>query len=245
VNNIILFTNIQRMSLSNEKVIKIFKKNDIPIPQKILKKDKQLAELLTIAGIGKKLATQLIQKYPKISKSNIHNFFTQIQYSSMIDLILKPIKQIPNHHVKNIVKELMYNNDCKYFITGSYRRKIQTVSDIDLVMYKCDINKITDTKLWVMISAGTRKVSGIFCSMMYPVKIDIWMVDKKEELPYTILYSTGSYMHNIIMRNKAKRMGLKLTQYGLTCNNKSFFTAKSEHDIYEKLGMKYKKPENR
>ena len=54
-------------------------------------------------------------------------------------------------------------------------------------------------------------------------------------------------MHNIIMRNKAKRMGLKLTQYGLTrnTNNKTFFTAKSEHDIYAKLGMKYKKPKDR
>lgn len=235
------------MSLTSERVIKIFKKNDIPIPAKILKKDMQLAELLTIAGIGKKLATQLIQKYPKISKSNIHNFFTQIPYASMIDLILKPVKQIPNHHVNGIVKELMYNNDdCKYFITGSFRREVPIVSDIDLVMYKCDISKITNTGLWVMISAGSRKVSGIFCSMKYPVKIDIWMVDKKEELPYTILYSTGSYMHNIIMRNKAKRMGLKLTQYGLTRNNnKTFFTAKSEHDIYAKLGMKYKKPKDR
>ena len=87
-----------------------------------------------------------IQKYPKISKSTLFQYFIEIPYVSIIDLKLKPVKSIPHHHVTKIVNEFI-QTDCEYFITGSWRRECKKVSDIDLVMYKCDINKILNIKI--------------------------------------------------------------------------------------------------
>lgn len=63
-----------------------------------------------------------------------------------------------------------------------------------------------------------------------------------------LLYSTGSQSHNIKMRNKAKRKGMLLNQTGLyDRETKELLSgkAKSEKFFFDKLDMKYLKPEER
>lgn len=65
--------------------------------------------------------------------------------------------------------------------------------------------------------------------------------------PYALLHLTGSKGHNIGMRALAKRQKMLLNQYGLfrvsgTERRQVRPLARSEQDIFRKLGKKYKPP---
>lgn len=63
-----------------------------------------------------------------------------------------------------------------------------------------------------------------------------------------LLYSTGSQAHNILMRRKAQRNGMKLNQMGLFDRETGELLSKnanSEKWFFDKLDMKYKEPQLR
>ena len=68
---------------------------------------------------------------------------------------------------------------------------------------------------------------------------------------FTLLYFTGSGQFNIDMRNHALSLGYSLSEYGLKYSkgkNKGNFVEhkfENEKDIFEFLGIKYIKPEDR
>src|SRR6185295_19693388 len=52
-------------------------------------------------------------------------------------------------------------------------------------------------------------------------------------------YFTGSKAHNIRMRERAIKLGLKLNEYGLFDANDKFVAGLTEEGIFEKLGLLY------
>ncbi len=67
------------------------------------------------------------------------------------------------------------------------------------------------------------------------------------EYPAALLYFTGSQEHNTQLRGRAKRMDLKLNEYGLFQNESpnSPLPCASEAEIYAALGLAYIEPELR
>ena len=63
-----------------------------------------------------------------------------------------------------------------------------------------------------------------------------------ESYYYALLYFTGSMELNKKMREIAKSKKLKLSEYGLFDENDKKFKAKSERDIFKKLGLEYLHP---
>ena len=59
-----------------------------------------------------------------------------------------------------------------------------------------------------------------------------------------LLYFTGSYENNQIMRMRAKKLGYKLNEYGLYKNDEMLFVL-SEQEIFHKLKMEYLTPDKR
>jgi DNA polymerase (family 10) len=55
-------------------------------------------------------------------------------------------------------------------------------------------------------------------------------------------YFTGSKAHNIRMRERAIKMGLKLNEYGLFDSNDKSIAGITEQEIFEKLGLPYIPP---
>jgi DNA polymerase beta len=74
-------------------------------------------------------------------------------------------------------------------------------------------------------------------------RIDIRLIPY-ESIYTALVYFTGSYELNKIMRRKAKELGYKLNEYGLYKNNK-FIYITSEKELFKKLDMKYLKPTER
>src|SRR5438132_4935887 len=55
-------------------------------------------------------------------------------------------------------------------------------------------------------------------------------------------YFTGSKAHNIRMRERAIKQGLKLNEYGLFDSNEKCIAGAEERDIFETLGLPYIPP---
>jgi len=129
-------------------------------------------------------------------------------------------------------------------IAGSYRRKVSTCKDIDLLVVVSSLSGITSeldhTPEFVKTTSGSEILRGYYKG----IPIDILRVNKDEYATY-LLYRTGSAEFNIRMRGIAKRLGYKLNEHGLFDLTGSRVLIQSEKDVFDKLGMDYLEPEKR
>lgn len=248
--------------MNRDQIIKIYKEWKIQIPISIKDSDEKIDikklssdELLmlksiplwNIRGIGPSLAMKLTSM--KININNLDKHLDKLPEVTQIWLKYKPLDKIPHNIIPKIVEKFLpfIKNP---IIVGSYRRNKPTSGDIDILYDGSDLDKLL-TKLselhkdkWTIYSKGDMKIAGIFhLNKNKCVEIDLWICDQKNKHAM-LLYSTGSKNFNIIMRMVAKRKGFKLNQYGLF-KDQVLIETKSEKDIFDKLGMKYKDPQFR
>lgn len=139
-------------------------------------------------------------------------------------------------------------------ITGSYRRKEKTSGDIDiLITTRNDSSEIFKKFVSVLIekeilhkehlSFGTKKWLGygLVGTPERYARIDLLFTSQKQ-LPFALLYFTGSQEFNEGMRAHAKKLGYSLNEYELKNVNRTF---KEEKDIFQFLGLEYVPPEER
>jgi DNA polymerase (family 10) len=117
-------------------------------------------------------------------------------------------------------------------LAGSARRKKATCGDLDILSYYP----------WV----GEREMGQLFggTGLYRGVQVDISRVPIGAEGTY-LMHATGSAEENVRLRKKAKRLGLKLNQYGLWAGTENLASGMSEQDIYKTLGEPYVPPEER
>lgn len=128
---------------------------------------------------------------------------------------------------------------------GSFRRRQETVGDIDLLVIGKDHKKIIDHFVnhpeAVHVTAhGDTKGSFI---MEGDQQVDLRVVDK-ESWGSALQYFTGSKEHNVKLRGFAKEQGIKLNEYG-AYKGEEKVAGETEASMYECLGMQYIPPEMR
>jgi DNA polymerase (family X) len=132
-------------------------------------------------------------------------------------------------------------------VGGSIRRKKEVIRDIDIVASSEDPAGVIAffTKLPVVehiVAAGETKASVTLAS---GIAADLRVVSE-EQFPYALQYFTGNQDHNVRLRGIAKKMGLKLNEYGLfRIDDNSLVKCAEEADIYRALGLAYVPPELR
>lgn len=138
--------------------------------------------------------------------------------------------------------ESIYNID-NIEIAGSFRRKLETVKDLDIVVSsdESDISdKIIQSNYFKDFKEkGDKKISLLVNN--FPVDI---RVCKKEDFFTTLHHFTGSKFHNEKLRGIAKDKGYKLNEYGLFMGDEKVLI-RSEEDIYKNLSLPYIIPEMR
>lgn len=188
-------------------------------------------------------------------------------------------KRIPYNEATNIIKDFKLrarfcpSNKCirlKIIVAGSYRRKKDTLKDIDLIIiypkkyaqYKDDILKsikLNDSKLTnkqIRSIIPNPKMQGEMHSqfkvILYnPPKVDILLdlfLIPEESLPFALFHYTGSKQFNIRTRAYVKKMGMLLNQYGLynsKTGKKINTDIKTERDLFNYLNITYKSPKQR
>ncbi len=128
---------------------------------------------------------------------------------------------------------------------GSFRRRKETIGDVDLLAVSNYPEKVMDffTSVYKdssIMSKGQKK-SSIRLSSGLQVDLRVFSED---EFGSAMMYFTGSKEHNVELRKIAISKRLKLSEYGLFYGNKTL-ASKTEEEIYKKLGMGYIEPEMR
>jgi DNA polymerase (family 10) len=128
---------------------------------------------------------------------------------------------------------------------GSLRRGRDTVGDLDLLVTGRDHQGIAHhfasfPGVAQILAKGEDKVS---VKLKNDMQVDIRLLER-HCYGAALQYFTGSKEHNVALRERAKRRGWKLSEYGLFDGNK-VIASRDEKDIYEKLGLEWIPPELR
>ena len=165
------------------------------------------------------------------------------RFGKALQMILDAVNQAQGTHLE-------------YHFSGMYRRDLSMVSDIDVVLYTTVPGEVR--KDWPLVldalehmgyvravkADGPERFEGI--ANLGPnyeaVRINIYKVDDIAELPYVMLYTTGSQQYNILMRWDAKGLGYHLTNRYMLNPAGQRVPATSEKDIYAALNLPYTDP---
>ncbi len=132
-------------------------------------------------------------------------------------------------------------------VAGSMRRRRETVKDLDFVVDGSDADAIMKAFTEMpgierVVNHGETKSSVL---MKSGIPADLRVV-ASDEFAAALNYFTGSKEHNTHLRGRAKKMGMKLNEYGLYRDgDEKFIPCRDESDIYKALGLAYIEPELR
>jgi len=131
-------------------------------------------------------------------------------------------------------------------IAGSLRRQKETIGDLDLVAASSDQEALADAFAEAqfvdeVLAHGPTKVyikAG-------GVEVDLRIV-VPEAFGALLHHFTGGQAHNIALRERAVKMGLNISEYGLAqAGTQRYEPVASEAEIYSRLGLDYIPPELR
>ncbi|MFO8057321.1 MAG: DNA polymerase/3'-5' exonuclease PolX [bacterium] len=133
----------------------------------------------------------------------------------------------------------------KYEVAGSFRRRKETVGDLDILVQAKDrdraLEKILSYKeIGEVQSRGSEKSSVVLKSGL---QVDFRFFDP-ENFGAALCYFTGSKAHNISLRKRAQDKGWKLNEYGIFEKDK-LLAGRTEEDLYKQLSLKWVPPELR
>lgn len=128
---------------------------------------------------------------------------------------------------------------------GSIRRKNEIVKDIDIVASTKNPQEVMNLFVSVeeaeeVTAKGDTKSS---IRLKSQVNADIRIVSDNQ-YPYALHHFTGSKEHNTAMRSMAKKLNIKMNEYGLFKDG-NLIECKSEEEIFKVFEMDYIPPELR
>jgi DNA polymerase (family 10) len=130
---------------------------------------------------------------------------------------------------------------------GSIRRRTETVKDLDIIATASDPAALTDyfTKLtWVAEVEAKGKTKATVVSHD-GLRFDLRVVPP-EAYGNLLQHFTGSKAHNVALREDAVRRGFSVSEYGVKeVGSGEVFTARTEEELYERLGYRWITPELR
>lgn len=132
-------------------------------------------------------------------------------------------------------------------MAGSYRRRKETVGDLDILVTSADQTAIIDhftrfEDVQEVIKKGNDRCSVLLKSN---VRVDLVVFEEKIE-GSALLYLTGSKAHTVKLRERAVDQEMKLNEYGLFSEDEDEAAASEKEEIiYDKLGLNYIEPELR
>ena len=132
-------------------------------------------------------------------------------------------------------------------VAGSIRRWKETVKDIDILATSARPEKVMRvfTSLPIVrevLEHGTKKSSVLTAE---GIRVDLRVV-AESSFGAALQYFTGSKEHNIKLREMARRIGLKINEYGIFLENDDMqIGGRREGEIYTALGLPFIPPELR
>lgn len=122
-----------------------------------------------------------------------------------------------DQHVAPLLEYLREDEKVERFdVAGSYRRRRETVGDIDILVVATDAHAVMERFLGhadirKMQSTGDTRSSVVLKSGL---QVDLRIVLPKSH-GAALVYFTGSKEHNVKLRQRAQKKGLRVSEYGV------------------------------
>lgn len=133
-------------------------------------------------------------------------------------------------------------------VAGSIRRGRETVGDIDIVVASDSGHDavfdrfVSLPEVAEVLVRGETKTSA---RLRIGIQVDVRVVTPTQ-FGAALHYFTGSKEHHLKLRTRAKKMGLKINEYGVFPRDSDTPVAsQTEHDLYRVLGLDFIAPEIR
>jgi len=231
-----------------------------------------LPDMLRIQGLGPKKVkvlfdqlgiesiAQLKQAAEEHRLQNLDGFGARTEENILVgidslerhaDRFLYPVASEAARRIVESLKRLPGVTACE--ITGSLRRKKETIGDIDILVSASEKQRkpimqafSSHEEVVRVIAQGETKSS---VTLRIGINCDVRIVSKAE-FPFALNYFTGSKEHNVEMRSRALAKGWSLNEYGFSPakggkGKRRIPECTTENDLYRALGLEFVPPELR
>src|SRR5215217_847588 len=226
--------------------------------------DPGLRELLGLPGLGRERVRELherlgvrslqeleaaahdgkISELPGFGKKTEQNILEAIEQGNTTEKRVKlSVAEQVAKSLEDYLKGIKAVDEA--VVAGSYRRKQETVGDLDVVVaskkgVEVIGNFVEYEDVQKVVSKGKTRTSVVLRSGL---QVDLRVIPK-ESFGAALLYFTGSQPHHVALRDMSLKKKLKINEYGLF-EGDDRIAGNTEEDIYNKLGLAYVEPELR
>jgi DNA polymerase (family 10) len=215
--------------LGAKRVAKVYKELEISTPEQ-LKEAINSGRVRELEGFGKKTEQNILEEIERLEKEQ-----TKRKKLTVAEEIAEPL-------MKYLKKADGIKDIC---IAGSFRRRKETVKDLDILVTCKRGSNIMDhftgyEDVQKVVSKGKTRSTVLLRSNF---QVDLRVV---QQLSYgaALVYFTGSKEHNIAIRKIGIKKNYKLNEYGVF-KGKKRVAGKTESEVYKKLSLSYIEPELR
>ncbi len=222
-----------------------------------------LVDMLSIEGLGPKRIKTLYEKLGIASMEDLRRAAQNGEIEklpgfgpTLVQKILKGIRLLKKaghrfkwseakEYVEDILAYMGQIELSHLDVAGSYRRKKETVGDLDILATAKDFSEVIRhfvkyPKIKEVVSAGSTRSTVILNN---DLQVDLRSVED-ESYGSALHYFTGSKAHNIAIRKIAIELGLKVNEYGIF-RGEERIAGKTEEEVYKAVGLCYIEPELR
>ncbi|CAN5484163.1 DNA polymerase/3'-5' exonuclease PolX [soil metagenome] len=132
-------------------------------------------------------------------------------------------------------------------IAGSARRMVETCKDVDIIATATEPKKLAEalSSHELIATSGKPGPNGLKSSTHTGISVDLRIVEP-EAYGNLLQHFSGSKAHNVALRERAVKMGLSVSEHGIT-NTETGKVARheTEEEVYKDLGLAYIEPELR
>lgn len=261
------------------KIVEMLTTGKCKYHQELLKKfDKGLLDILRVRGVGPKkvklfyseLGIDSIEKLRKAAEGGLLRSLPKMGEKSEAEILVS-LKDYDKHTERMMVSDALhqakklvaYMEKCagveQACFAGSLRRMKETIGDIDILVSTKNPEKFTPKimdyflkfpETEKVLAQGNTKSAMVLHS---GIQTDLRVLDVKI-FGAALHYFTGSKAHNIVIRDRAKKMGLKVSEYGVfklkKVRGKSepeeiLIGGATEEEVFKSVGLPYIVPEMR
>lgn len=203
-------------------------------------------EIKTIDELEQACKEGKVRKLPRMGEKTEENILKGIALLRRTKERL-PIGQVLPH-AQELVEALRALREVKQVgVAGSLRRMKETIGDIDILVTSPKAGPVMDVfttfpKVKQVLAKGPTR-SSIVLDM--GIQADVRVVEP-ESFGAALQYFTGSKEHNVKLREKAVRKGLKINEYGVfEVKGDRRVAGRTEEEVYAAVGLPWIPPEIR
>ncbi|MBA2123754.1 hypothetical protein B9J78_02280 [bacterium Unc6] len=252
---------------SAEKIQEIVSRGKLSYLEELLQKVPEgLIVLMRLEGLGPKKVKII---YDKLGIKDIESLYQALKEGRIKDLpgmgekteqnLIKAIKHFKDGQGRirldvameiadGLIKYLKQSKSIKRLeVVGSLRRRKETIKDIDILAIVDDPSSVMDRfvkfpDVQSVLSKGQTKSS---IKLLNGVNVDIRVLEQKS-FGAGMHYFTGSKEHNIAIRDRGKKQGLKISEYGIFRAEDEYpLGGAAEEEIFKSVDLQFIPPELR